>query len=265
MLKMGLQTPHDNKLENNDKLVCSSIDTPLHQAARLPHNHSSYNEDNSFDFLSALKECSPISFTAFGGSTSVRTCLKKVKQNSITGNRSAHLDNNGSCVAPALRLDWLHKLTSELHWYKTYVPRDTKLQQDYTYKYNQQIRKEIVGCISSFVVSTTIFLGIFYNIWSSLLSVINVQPLQKEHDHRLSIWPPLLGLFGFMVLVCAVATMVLVGAVFTRTQKAMLIFWVILMHLQSANSIIEVFVTLIGGVFMGWYVFEEKQPPNEVI
>ncbi|XP_058737501.1 uncharacterized protein LOC131609729 [Vicia villosa] len=261
MLKMGLQTPHDNKLENNDKLVCSSIDTPLHQAARLPHNHSSYNEDNSFDFLGALKECSP----AFVESTTVRTCLKKVKQNSITGNRSAHLDNNGSCVAPALRLDWLHKLTLELHWYKTNIPRDTKLQQDYTYKYNQQIRKEIVGCISSLVVSTTVFLGIFYNIWSSLLSSINVQQLEKEHDHSLSIWPSLLGLFCFMVLVCAVAGMILVGVVFTRMQKAMLIFWVVLMHLQSANSMIEVFVILIGGLFMGWYAFGEKQLPNEAV
>ncbi|CAI8613314.1 unnamed protein product [Vicia faba] len=201
------------------------IDSPLHQAARLSHNHSSYNEDYSFDFLSALKECSPISFTAFVGS----------------------------------------KITSELHWYNTFVPRDTKLQDDYTYKYNQQIRKEIVGCISSFVVSTTVLLVIFYNIWSSLLSVINVQPLQKEHDHHISIWLSLLGLFGFMVLVCAVAAMILVGAVFTRTQKVMLINWVVLMHLQSANSIIEVFVTLIGGVFMGWYAFGEKQPPNEVI
>ncbi|KAL5058667.1 hypothetical protein RYX36_030271 [Vicia faba] len=218
-----------------------------------------------FDFLSTLKECSPISFTAFVGSKIVRTCLKKVKQNSINGNRSSHLDNNESCVAPGCGLDWQHKLTSELHWYNTYVPRDTKLQHDYTYKYNQQIRKEIVGCISSFVVSTTVLLVIFYNIWSSLLSVINVQPLQKEHDHHISIWPSLLGLFGFMVLVCAIAAMILVGAVFTRTQKVMLINWVVLMHIQSANSIIEVFVTLIGGVFMGWYAFGEKQPPNEVI
>ncbi|CAL5192839.1 unnamed protein product [Lathyrus oleraceus] len=262
---MVLQTLHDNKLEDDDKLVCSSIDSPLHQAVRLPHNHSSYHEDYSFDFLSALKECSPISSTALVGSKILRTCLKKVKQNSITGNRSSHLDNNGSCVAPAFALDWRHALTSELHWYNTYVPRDAKFQHGYTYKYNQQIRKEIVQYISSFVVSTTVFLGIFYNIWSRLLSSISVQSLQKEHDHRLSIWLSLLGLIGIMVFVCAVAAMILVGAVFTRTQKAMLIFWVVLMHLQSANSIIEAFVTLIGGIFMGWYAFGEKQPPNEVI
>lgn len=148
---------------------------------------------------------------------------------------------------------------------QTFAPRDTKLQQDYTCKYNQQIRKEIVGCISSLVVSTTVFLGVFYNIWTSLLPSISVQPLQKEPYHRLSIWPPLLGLFGLMVLVYALAAMILVGAIFTRTEKAMLIFWVVLMHLQSANSIIKVFVTLIGGLFMGWYAFGEKQPPNEVI
>lgn len=200
----------------------------------------------------------PISFTAFFGSKILRTCLKKVKQNSIIGNRSSHLDNNESCVAPGCDLDWQHKLTSELHWYNTYVPRDRKLQHDYTYKYNQQIRKEIVACISSFVVSTTVFLGIFYSIWSILLKSTSVQPLQKEHDHDHSIWPSLLGLFGFMVLICAVAAMILVGAIFTRTQKATLIFWVVLMHLQSANSIIDVFVILIGGLFMGWYAFWRK-------
>ncbi|CAK8542556.1 unnamed protein product [Lathyrus sativus] len=264
---MELQTQHDKKLEDDDKLNCSSIDSSLHQVDRLPHNHCSYNEDYSFDFLSALKECPPISFTAFFGSKILRTCLKEVKQNSIIGNRSSHLDNNELRVAPApgRGLDWQHKLTSELHRYNTYVPRDTKLQYDFTYKYNRQIRKEIVGCISSFVVSNTVFLGIFYNIWSILLKSTSVQPLQKEHDHHHSIWPSLLGLFGFMVLVCAVAAMILAGAVFTRMQKAMLIFWVVFMHLQSANSIIEVFVILIGGLFMGWYSFGEKQPPNEVI
>jgi hypothetical protein len=34
----------------------------------------------------------------------------------------------------------------------------------------------------------------------------------------------LLGLFGFMMFVCAVSVMILVGAAFTSMQKVMLIF-----------------------------------------
>jgi hypothetical protein len=61
-----------------------------------------------------------------------------------------------------------------------------------------------------------------------------------------------------MVLVCAVAVMIIVRAPFTSMQKSMLIFWAILMHLQSANSITEVFLTLVGGLFMVWYTFWKK-------
>jgi hypothetical protein len=150
----------------------------------------------------------------------------------------------------------------ELCWSNRDVPRDPEFQHSYTYKYNQHVRKETVRCISSFVVPTIVFLGIFYNIWNSQLPIINIPALNKEHN--VSIWPSLLGLFGFMMFVCAVSVMILVGAAFTSMQKAMLIFWVIFMHLQSANSNIEVFLTLLGGLFMGWFAFRKKQPQNEV-
>jgi hypothetical protein len=166
---------------------------------------------------------------------------------SITGNMFTQLDDN------------------ELHWSNRNISRDPEFDHDYTYDYNQHMRKEIVRCLSSFVVSTIVFLGISYNIWNNQLSIIHVPPLHKEQNGRLSVWSSLLGLFGFMMFVCAVAVMVLVGAPFTSIQKAMLIFLAILMHLQSANSIIEVFVTLVGGLSMGWYCFGKKQPPNEVI
>jgi hypothetical protein len=68
-----------------------------------------------------------------------------------------------------------------------------------------------------------------------------------------------------MVFVCSVAVMILVGAPFNSVQKAMLIFWTILMHVQSANSIIEVSVTLVGGLFMVWYAFGKKQQSNEFL
>ncbi|WJX77353.1 hypothetical protein P8452_60673 [Trifolium repens] len=188
------------------------------------------------DFQGASGECPPNHFTTFP--------VKKDKQKSITGNILTQIDNN------------------ELRWSNRDVPRDPEFQHGYTYKYNQHVRKEIVRSISSFIVSTIVFLGIFYNIWNSQLPIMNVPALNKERDG--SIWPSLLGLFGFMMFVCAVSVMILVGAAFTSMQKAMLIFWVIFMHLQSANSNIEVFLTLLGGLFMGWFAFGKKQPQNEV-
>jgi hypothetical protein len=110
----------------------------------------------------------------------------------------------------------------ELCWSNRDVPRDPEFQHSYTYKYNQHVRKETVRCISSFVVPTIVFLGIFYNIWNSQLPIINIPALNKEHN--VSIWPSLLGLFGFMMFVCAVSVMILVGAAFTSMQKVMLIF-----------------------------------------
>jgi hypothetical protein len=178
------------------------------------------------DFQCGFEECPPNHFTALP--------VNKEKQRSITGNMSSRIDNN------------------ELYW------------SNNTYEYNQHIiRKEIVRRSSSFVVSTIVVLGIFYNICSSQLSIINFPPLHKERN--VSIWLSLLGLVGFMVLVCAVAVMIIVRAPFTSMQKSMLIFWAILMHLQSANSIIEVFLTLVGGLFVVWYTFGKKQPPNDVM
>jgi len=46
----------------------------------------------------------PNHFTSFLGSRILSTCLKKMKQLSITGNRSSQLDNNESCVAPGFGL-----------------------------------------------------------------------------------------------------------------------------------------------------------------
>jgi len=143
---------------------------------------------------------------------------------------------------------------NEVHCSIRNSSREAEFQHDSTYEYNHHI-KEIVQCLSSFVLSTVVFLGISYNIWNSQLLIIHVQRLHKEHSAHLSILPPFLTFFGFMVFVCAVAAMILLRAPFTCMQKAMLIFWALLLHLQSANSIIEVFVTLVGGLYLGWYSF----------
>ena len=193
------------------------------------------------DFQCSFGECPQNHFTAFPGSRLPINWVKKDNQRSITGSMFSQMDNN------------------ELHWSNRNISRDPEFKHDYIYEYNQHMHKEIVQRLSSFVVSTIVFLGIFYNIWNSQLSIIHVPSLHKEHDGRLSVWSSLLGLFGFMMFVCAVAVMILVGAPFTSMQKAMLIFLAILMHLQSANSIIEVFVTLVGGLSMGWYSFGSHQ------
>jgi hypothetical protein len=165
--------------------------------------------------------------------------ISHVLLSDITGNMSSHQDNN------------------QPHSSNKNVPRGPNFEfhQDYAYINNQHNCKEITRPFSSFVVSAVVFLSIVYSIWNSQLSIFNVLPLYKEHDGRHSIWPSLLELFAFMVFVCAVSVMILVGAAFTNMQKAMIILWLMLLHLQSSNSISEVFGTLAAGLFMVWYAF----------
>ncbi|XP_058737697.1 uncharacterized protein LOC131609897 [Vicia villosa] len=143
---------------------------------------------------------------------------------------STQPDNNESYVTPRL-----HKFISK-----------------------QDLRKELLRRWSSFLVSTVVFIGLFYNIWSTILL-----PMQKQRIHRFYIWSSFLGLLGFIVFVSAVAVMILAGGVFSSTQKAMLIILLLWMHIQSANSILEVCVILLGGVFMAWYAFWKKESPTD--
>ncbi|XP_058737713.1 uncharacterized protein LOC131609905 isoform X2 [Vicia villosa] len=143
---------------------------------------------------------------------------------------SSQPNNNESYVAPRL-----HKFISK-----------------------QDLRKELLRRWSSFLVSTVVFIGLFYNIWSTILL-----PMQKQRIHRFYIWSSFLGLLGFIVFVSAVAVMILAGGVFSSTQKAMLIILLLWMHIQSAKSILEVCVILLGGVFMAWYAFWKKESPTD--
>lgn len=148
------------------------------------------------------------------------------------------------------------------------IPRDSKLEEDdqpicinvdlsHHKTDPEHVLLVILRRCSSFLVSTVVFIGLFYNIWSSLL------PLQNEHIHRLSIWMSLLGLLGSLVFVCAVVVIILVGGVFTSMQKATLIILHVWMLIQSANSILEVCVILLGGAFMVWFAFWIKESPND--
>jgi len=141
-------------------------------------------------------------------------------------------NNNESYVAPLLR-----KSISELS--------------------EQESRKQILRSWASFILSTDISVVLFYIIWSTLL------PLEKQNIHRLSIWISFLGLFAFVLFVSAIAVMILVGGVFTCIQKAMLIILLLWLHIQSAHSILEVCVILLGGVFMAWYAFFKKESPSD--
>ncbi|KAJ1443635.1 putative transmembrane protein [Sesbania bispinosa] len=118
--------------------------------------------------------------------------------------------------------------------------------------FNQQKRKEIAQHVSSAVLFTIMFLGLLFDIWSQSSLMKKVQPLHTERV-PVSIWPSLLGLFGFMAFVWAVAIMILVGAPFTRMHRAMLILWAIFMLLKSANSITASYVPMLVIFFMGWF------------
>ncbi|XP_058737715.1 uncharacterized protein LOC131609905 isoform X3 [Vicia villosa] len=194
---MDPQIPHDDKLVEDDRPICTNVHLSLHK--KDPHDaHLDIPFD--FDFSSDSKKL------------------------------SSQPNNNESYVAPRL-----HKFISK-----------------------QDLRKELLRRWSSFLVSTVVFIGLFYNIWSTILL-----PMQKQRIHRFYIWSSFLGLLGFIVFVSAVAVMILAGGVFSSTQKAMLIILLLWMHIQSAKSILEVCVILLGGVFMAWYAFWKKESPTD--
>ena len=128
------------------------------------------------------------------------------------------LGNEESCVAIGIDLmkglKWDSIITSQqldfstdcnLNKHKETMPKDPMFQLDDTF--NQHKRKETAQCVSSFVIFTIVC------FW--LLPVTCSQTLHKEHG-SVSIGVTLLELFGFMVFVWAVATMILAGAKLTR-------------------------------------------------
>jgi len=93
-----------------------------------------------------------------------------------------------------------------------------------SYPIFQQKRKEIAQHVSFVVVLSIIFGCLFLDL--------GIKPPHMKVQ-SVSIWDSLLGLFGFMVFVWAVAIMILVGVPFIRVQSVVLVFWAILMNLKS--------------------------------
>ncbi|KAL2328226.1 hypothetical protein Fmac_021653 [Flemingia macrophylla] len=114
-------------------------------------------------------------------------------------------------------------------------------------------KRTAVQCVSSFFIAAIPFLWIISDICSQL------SIFQLEQRHILS---SLLRLFGFTVFVCAVTTMVVVGAPFSRMQRTMLMFWAILMLVRSAMSLTTLYVSMLAIILMGWHVLFEKQTPH---
>ncbi|KAL9297096.1 hypothetical protein ACSQ67_022992 [Phaseolus vulgaris] len=116
-------------------------------------------------------------------------------------------------------------------------------------------RKKTVQRVSSFVMASTVFLWIGMDLCSQL-SIIQLQP---KHGPSL-FWSTFLKLFGFMAYVSATSAMIVVGAPFSGTQSCMLMFWAILMLLNSAKSLTEVYLPLMGTILTGCYVLVLKYP-----
>lgn len=114
-------------------------------------------------------------------------------------------------------------LGEESHYLKSFFHKNHKETIPKSYPIFQQKRKEIAQHVSFVVVLSIIFCCLFLDLWIKPPHVM-VQSV--------SIWDSLLGLFGFMVFVWAVAIMILVGVPFIRVQSVVLVFWAILMHLK---------------------------------
>lgn len=198
---------------------------------------------------------------------SIEIWKKKLEQTRIAGNSSSHSTCNEDVSRDfvecyCLPID-LETLLPIYHAEKDNQRSLTCNMLSLPDNNGLHMRMKIIQWLSSYALSTNLLVFISCNIWSSISSVIHVPPLHKKWDDRLSIWPSLLRLSGFMVFICAVAAMVLVRAPFTSMQKSMLIFWAILLHLQSANSIIDVYLTLVLALLVIWHAFGKKQPPDE--
>lgn len=103
-------------------------------------------------------------------------------------------------------------------------------------------REEIAQYVSFVVVLTILFGSLFFDMW--------IEPLLMKVQSG-PIWVSSLRLFGFMAFVWAVAIMILVGVPFVRVQRVVFIFWAILMHLKSHNSITAMCVPILGIVVFG--------------
>ncbi|KAL2328222.1 hypothetical protein Fmac_021649 [Flemingia macrophylla] len=113
--------------------------------------------------------------------------------------------------------------------------------------------KKTLQRVSSLLIAAIAFLWIISDICSQL------SIFQLEQRRILS---SLFKLFGFTVFVCAVTTMVVVGAPFSRLQRTMLMFWAIMMLARSAMSLTALYVSMLGILLMGRHVLFEKQPPH---
>ncbi|KAJ1443633.1 putative transmembrane protein [Sesbania bispinosa] len=189
--------------------------------------------------LRVFRECPP--------NHSAATTRNKYSQYSNISHVSLDIDIDS--MVPLL--SWDDKMTSQLQYNSTGCNlnkhKETKPRSVPVFQlkgvFNQHNLKEIA---LHHVLFTIMFLGLLFDIWSQ-------SSLMHKQRVSVSIWPSLLGLFGFMAFVWAVAIMILVGAPFTRMHRAMLISWAIFMLLNSANSITATYVPMLGIFFMGWF------------
>ncbi|RHN47179.1 hypothetical protein MtrunA17_Chr7g0250141 [Medicago truncatula] len=174
-------------------------------------------------------------------------CVNKEGQiNSITWNKKMSLHNNEPFLDFKFKQPLAKdgKITSQLQHNST--------SSNYPYKYKETMprsypkfkhkREEIAQYVSFVVVLTILFGSLFFDMW--------IEPLLMKVQ-RGPIWVSSLRFFGFMAFVWAVAIMILVGVPFVRVQRVVFIFWAILMHLKSHNSITAMCVPILGIVVFG--------------
>jgi len=112
--------------------------------------------------------------------------------------------------------------------------------------FSHEKRKRIVHNVSSTVMASTVFLWVAMEICSQL-SIIQLQP----KSGTILFLSTFLKLFGFMAYISATAAMIVNGAPFSSMQSIMLMFWAIFMLVNSAKSLTEVYLPILGIIFTG--------------
>ncbi|KAG2404175.1 uncharacterized protein HKW66_Vig0110970 [Vigna angularis] len=114
--------------------------------------------------------------------------------------------------------------------------------------FSHEKRKKTVHRVSSFVMASIVFLSVAMEMCSQL-SIIQLQPKSGP----ILFLSTILKLFGFMAYVSATAAMIVNGAPFPGMQSSMLMFWATFMLVNSAKSLTEVYLPLLGIIFTGCY------------
>ncbi|XLS56218.1 hypothetical protein HN51_005973 [Arachis hypogaea] len=149
---------------------------------------------------------------------------------------------------------------------------DTETMPEYRLKVAAQL-----GLCMALAVMVLIYISSCFNLFAMCTAKVNEEislrkytealrnllcPVLKLINQHVSMSKlvPLIELFSFLVIICAVTVLLLLGAKFTRIHVAMFCIWSILMLQGSDTLTIGIYLIILGLYCICWS--RKKEPPN---